>query len=309
MLILTKEKLEQLAELSAMGLDELRDIHQLYIRYFGLNSDEAELIHLEIRRRKRLRPELKLAIECLRRQVRNLSKEFSRISALTFKNNGTLYSQATLKPLAEEDRHESVLTGKMAYRVAIDRLTDLDAEIKRLEGYTWSMQQYGIVPHAVMDILEDYGIKPELYRLELASRLKVLKGRTVPGTCKTIKPHKYSLIPLPADGGPKIGALLVCKRCKNFRAGKYKVVYGGVGYNRYYLRKMLGLFKPEPGFRLFVAKYLGGYGHYIISVPESQCFEKALTQYENNADGKRPTYYDRVRKGLRWRDVRLDSQP
>lgn len=295
MLTLTQDNLTQLSELATMELPELRSLQQLFTRYYGLHSDEAALVDLEIRRRKRIKPELKLAIECIRRQAKILGKEVTRISEIRFKVSW-LYSYDTLNLLTEDSKHEpnGVLTGKLAHRIAVERIERLEAEIKRLEGYIWAMQQYERVPHAVMDIIEEYGIKPELYRLELISRLKDIKGSMIPGTCKPIKTHKHKIIPLPTDGGPQIGSTLICKRCKNFKAGSYQVVYGGIGYNRYYLRKMLDLFQPEPGHRLFVVSYLGGYGHYLISVPESQCFEKALG-YEFSRSNTGKTYYERVR--------------
>lgn len=306
---LTPDRLIRLQEISGMELPELQALRQLSIIYFGAYSEEVRIINIEIRRRKSVLPELKLAVECLRRKANQLSKEITRISILTFETKSTLYDPVTLEPFTPKSIYDpdNVLTGKLAYRVAIERIRSLEQEVKQLETHIHTVLMVGKVSGITMDILGLYGIKPELYRVELSVRLKTLKGRMIPGTAETIAPHMWRKVaPTPEmDLGPKPGNFLSCKKSKNYREGSYQIVMGGVGYNRYYLRKMLENLEPDDGYRLFVACYLSGYGHYIISVPESSCFEKALGSSFTGTKGQ-AGYYRCKREEYRFIDS-LDS--
>src|SRR5688572_16485011 len=124
MLYLTPDRLTMLQEMSSIDLPELRNMKHLMSKYFGPNSAEVQLVNIEIKRRKSVRPELKLAVECLRRQARQLTKEINRIGRLTFDVKSKLYDPVTLEVFIPKSVYDpdNVLTGKLAYRVAIERI-------------------------------------------------------------------------------------------------------------------------------------------------------------------------------------------
>lgn len=277
---ITPERLEQLKELSSLDWKELNAMRQIYLRYYGPWSAEAQLFNIEIRRRKALRVDYKLAVENIRRIISHYSKEVTRIDRLTFDTKHGLYDPITLEKFEPHSVYDpdDILTGKMAYRVAIERIKWLELEITQLQEHINIIQDGKRVTGITMDIIEAYNVDPHKYRKELNGRLGKLKQRVFPGTCRPLPAMFRHNIPVPnSELGLRPGDYLkIDINNKNVKPGLYKIIMGGVGLNRYYCRKLLERLEPEPGHRLFVANYSGGLGHYIITAPESCCHPKAL---------------------------------
>lgn len=295
---LTAERIAQLKELASLDWKELNDLKQLYCRYFGYWSAEVKVFNLEIKRRKALRPEYLQAVAALRRVIKQHSTEVRRLDTAHFSMSG-IYNPVTLEPVT--DLESKAVNGKVAYRIAADRIKWLELEIKQLEEHIHIIQNGRQVTGITMDLLEAYNLRPDrtellnrLDKVKLYSRLDTLKKKVYAGTSEpvpTIRQKRKVSIPVPVSNlGPRPGDYLECVGTRNYRAGAYKIVLGGVGLNRYYCRKMLEDLNPEPGQFLFAASYAGGYGHYIITVPRA-CIIKEALNYEFNKDGKKVGYY------------------
>lgn len=297
-MVMTPDRIQQLKELSSLDWKELNNLKQLYSKYYGYWSPEVKLFNIEIRRRKALRPDYKLAVENLRRLVKQHTIEIKRLDKLKFKAEA-LYHPITLNHLTFKDKCDTELTGKAAYRIACERIRWLELNIAQLEEHIHIIQLGQQVTGITMDLLESYNInKLDKYRSELNSRLNNLKCTFFPGTNRVMPAIYRHSIPVPEKNlGPRPGDTLQCISTKNYKAGAYQIVLGGVGFNRYYCRKLLEELEPEPGYLLFAASYAGGYGHYVITVPRDCCKEAAFN-YIFTKDRNKVGYYEARRSVL-----------
>lgn len=264
-------------ELAAMSMKDLLGYKAMFARYFGVYSPEYRTLSAELKKRRAIKPKLSQVIDSIRLKIRYMSDEVKRLDGLRFDVKSKLYHPQTLEEFIPSSVYDpdDILTGKLAYRVAVQRIAELEQTISYLEQHIHSLQTACHINSITLDIMDVYDIGADDYSKNLKKRLIKLKRRSIPGTAKHMPMHRHKYIPQPI-GGPKPGDYLTCKRNKNFRAGSYKIIAGGGGYNRYYCRKLLESLQPEDGHVLFVTGYIHGYGHYIISVPQEQCFEKAL---------------------------------
>lgn len=306
---LSQSQHQQLQELSSLDNKQLNDLRQQFLRYFGQHSQEIRLVAMEIRRRRSIRPKLKSVLNSLRKKVTQLYDEMSRINNLTF--DGRIhfaYDRLTLKPVSEAyawQYPDDTLTSRMAYRVACERLKEIEANIRQLEEHIHIITQACQVNSLTLDLMEAHGIDLDRNKRELNKRLHNLKQRSITGTAKP-KPTMFKhTVPEEEPLGPKAGDYLTCPRTKNFKAGTYQIVTGGVGFNRYYCRKLIEELEPQAGYRLFITCYIGGFGHYIISVPESCCFPKALGYSFTRSVGASDGYFTRLRKTYPFIDKKL----
>lgn len=294
---LSREHMQLLKEYAAMDFKELNAMRQQCIRYFGSWSEEVKLINQELKRRKALKPGIKLAMENIKLLKRQCKAEIKRLESLTFASL-EIYDAVTLDRLTAKSKHKgSVLTGKLAYRVAHERINVLELTLLQFEQHLDILNDGNRVTAITMDIIEAYNIDLNKYRNDLYERLRQLKAKCFPGTTRHLPTMYRHAVPTPVEhAGPRIGDWMECGPNKNFRPGSYLIVMGGVGWNRYYCRKLLERMRPEPGHRLFVVSYSNGIGHYILSVPEKSCYRRTLKYSEFARGSSGIGYYERRRK-------------
>ena len=66
------------------------------------------------------------------------------------------------------------------------------------------------------------------------------------------------------------GDVIACSENRNFEAGMYLAIGGGVGVTRSEAQEEMKILSTPEGFKLFVTTYRRGEGHFVVQVPNNK---------------------------------------
>lgn len=68
----------------------------------------------------------------------------------------------------------------------------------------------------------------------------------------------------------KIGDIIACSENRNFEAGMYVTIGGGISVTRNEAKKEMESLTAPQGFTLFVTTYRRGEGHFVVQIPDDK---------------------------------------